>query len=417
MIASTSALYVNGIGRVYLSELICLVTVVWLVLQQRESPTFGGRRQVILLGVLWFTATLASAAIHDSPGGLIAKSTSNIVVLGINLTALWMVCANSKRSAVPPLCWGLLVAGLSSLVFRPDFNTLLDPWKFALGFPISLLLAVYLSRRPRSLASIVPFALLGLLHVALGSRSLGAICLVAVGVVMFAGGNRPAEDAAAGRRRSMLMTAFVLVLAAWGTSAIYGTLAGSGRLGETAQMKYVGQSSGELGVVGGGRTEIYFALPAVVAAPLLGLGSDPKLTGPMVNQGIALADRLGYPLGEWQLNFLIHDGSVPTHSHLMQAWVESGLAGAAFWICLIVIIARTVAVRIRDGSVTVLDGLLGFHLLWDILFSPLGAQARLMFALQFTVLMLRPVPAENADGQEVRSTTVHDHGSRVGATL
>ena len=77
------------------------------------------------------------------------------------------------------------------------------------------------------------------------------------------------------------------------------------------------------------------------------------------------------------------DNLIPTHSHLLGAWVEAGAVGAAFWvvICVIAILAIYGCLK-RPGRPGVFLGFMLFNLLWDVLFSPFANAQRFVKAAQ-----------------------------------
>src|SRR5206468_4091362 len=87
----------------------------------------------------------------------------------------------------------------------------------------------------------------------------------------------------------------------------------------------------------GGRPEIQVSLEAVKDSPILGYGSwaqDRKFVEMLfdieVEQGVyEVSD-----LAEFENNF------IPTHSHLMGAWVWAGILGASFWFYILWLTGR-----------------------------------------------------------------------------
>ena len=94
-------------------------------------------------------------------------------------------------------------------------------------------------------------------------------------------------------------------------------------------------------------------------------------------------ERYGYDI----TYFASEEGLIPTHSHLMSGWVESGLMGAIFWFWLLVLIFRVMSnlYMVRE-PLSPLVTFVGFLMLWDILFSPFGAARRV--TLPFNVVMM-----------------------------
>ncbi len=121
----------------------------------------------------------------------------------------------------------------------------------------------------------------------------------------------------------------LVAIAGFGVSKAYSYFASTGALGDDAQQKYENQARGDLGLLVGGRPETLVSWRAVMDAPILGHGSwaeDRKYTEMLTD----LLTQSGYkedgPPPDEGDNYLI-----PCHSHLMAAWVFSGVAGAIIW--------------------------------------------------------------------------------------
>jgi len=80
---------------------------------------------------------------------------------------------------------------------------------------------------------------------------------------------------------------------------------------------------------------------------------------------------------------------IPTHSHLFGAWVEAGVLGAVFWLWTLALVASVLPRlhRLADGRVA-LVAFLGVSFLWDIVFSPFGAERRLVVPFYLVVFLL-----------------------------
>jgi O-antigen ligase len=231
-------------------------------------------------------------------------------------------------------------------------------------------------------------AAVGLLNLVLAFRSLGATCLIAALYLLITHTMRKRVTGAQKLKKTVVLaiTALVLLCGA-GIYFGYQFAATSGLLGEEAQNKNESQSSGKYGVLLGGRTEMLGYLPAIYDSPILGHGSwakDPKY---FIAEREALAE-LGYSNAEDMSVEELEVGLIPTHSCLFGAWVDAGILGALFWAWMLVIIVKAF-LRVYPASVSILPimSLLGFQLLWDILFSPYGAKARYQVSYEFVMVI------------------------------
>jgi O-antigen ligase len=79
---------------------------------------------------------------------------------------------------------------------------------------------------------------------------------------------------------------------------------------------------------------------------------------------------------------------IPTHSFLLGAWVHSGLLGAIFWFWILVICVKSLlTIPQRQDLLAPIFAFICFNMLWNTLFSPLGAEMRLYTAFNLVFLM------------------------------
>ena len=167
----------------------------------------------------------------------------------------------------------------------------------------------------------------------------------------------------------------------------------AGLLGADAQAKNESELQGKAGLLLGGRPEILVSSRAVMDSPILGHGSYAK-DFKYVEMLVDLQTRMGLPPEEsmWDLEEG-GSGLIPAHSHLMSAWVYAGVLGAVFWIYLWPLTLKGILkVAILKPPLTPIYTYMLIGLLWDILFSPFGAQVRVTCAFLIIVLvdLLRP---------------------------
>jgi len=70
------------------------------------------------------------------------------------------------------------------------------------------------------------------------------------------------------------------------------------------------------------------------------------------------------------------DYVVPSHSYLFGAWVESGIVGAVFWFWVLWLTAGSLIRSSGREPLFPLFAFIGMLLLWNVLFSPYGADGR-----------------------------------------
>jgi hypothetical protein len=226
--------------------------------------------------------------------------------------------------------------------------------------------AVFYSRAPALVVALQ--CAVGALHLREGSRSAFLVALVAA-LGSYVG--RYAFPALRAVQRNMVAFVIAAVLCAFGVEALYGHAAASGWMGEQERRKYEAQSETKIGLLSG-RAEFIGALAAIRDSPLLGHGSW-ALDDRMYRRKILewLEDEKGLERYERDARLGLHLRTVPTHSHIWQAWVWHGLAGGVFWIAILAWMFRYLVQGIH-----LCRPLLAYNLMitvssfWSILFSP-----------------------------------------------
>ena len=163
---------------------------------------------------------------------------------------------------------------------------------------------------------------------------------------------------------------------------VYSYAASNGMLGEKSQSKYEKQTSrgsGILKLLMSGRKEFFIAIPAALHKPIMGYGPRAEDTGGyaerflleygdetdirMYNAGCLQALRTGWAM------------QIPTHSHIMAAWVWCGFFGLIFFIWWIVLIYQHL--RYYIAAFPQWYGYFALtipSLLWHFFFSPFGTR-------------------------------------------
>jgi hypothetical protein len=263
------------------------------------------------------------------------------------------------------------------------------PWKFGLAPGLTMLAAVFgatgLSRRIFGVAGeFAPVAFLGIVNLAFNFRSMFACAIAATAFGLL----RRAVASRRELRARITPISFGLLLCvggvfALGLAGVYSSAAENGWLGLDAKDKYERQTSSDLNLVQSGRVESLVSTQAIADAPILGHGSWARDMRYASLLAAILESNGAQSPGDPYSSDLI-----PTHSHLLGAWVEAGVMGGAFWVMVLTLalIALYYTLKIAELPGTFVAFVL-IGLIWDVAFSPFGAEQRFLKAAQLCVVL------------------------------
>lgn len=283
-------------------------------------------------------------------------------------------------------------------------------WKFGYGqltTLTSLLASAWLikSGKSRLAAITLPF-LSAALALLLNARNLtGLTVLAGLAGALTAGRRRPLSS------RHILAIGVTTALAGVVVVNIYQYTASEGLLGEDAQSKYQQQFQGNLNILQAGRSESLASTQAIIDSPIIGHGSWAHGMD-YVMLRLSKLEEAGVDV-IWQID----SDLIPSHSHLLGAWVEHGLLGAAFWAWAMFIAAKGVLGAIqRPGPLTGFVVFIGLSLLWDIPFSPFGLERRTVTAAWLYLMIIYAEGAIAIPGQTIIRKTVFQRPNRKATT-
>jgi hypothetical protein len=357
-------------GVLYATDLCLLAALPFVVARHRRWLQIKSVQITVWLGLLWLAAQVLTDVIRQSPAEDYSRGWSKILLTVTHFATIALLVRQSQRRFIL-YGTGLALGGVLTFYLAPGDYAEGSPWKFGLGAPITILvclIAGMLARRSRIVA-VTMITTMGAMNVYLGSRSLGALCAASVIYSYFQLSPQLADRRL--RKLQTVLTVGCLAAGAWGISAMYTYGVQRGWFGEEALQKYEVQSSGDAGILLGGRNEFLAAGSAIRDSPLIGHGSwakDPKYKA-------ILYDRLA-ELGYRKMGPELESDLIPAHSHLLGAWVESGIMGAVFWCWALWL---TGSALLRASGREPLFPFLAFIAmlqLWNVLFSPYGADER-----------------------------------------
>jgi hypothetical protein len=369
--------FLAGLGHVHKINVVGEVYLMELALPVAALAALGGVRTVARSRMFWaLLGTLAlsllgyilSDTIRDNPPSQYLKGWGRIGILATDFICL-AILACRDRATLWWLALGIGIGGVGYL--RLVQHLPLPVWKFGYAEPMTLLCAALAAFVPRRWAA-AGFVVLAIMSMKYDFRIHSGICLFIAGVLWLRA-PRPTEPLRLGAQ-------FVKIAMA----SVIGVVTLSVLLHSTdsewhQQRRGTSSANRELG--------LQIGVEAIKVSPWIGVGSWGGS-----QEILEISRRLGREREDRDKFVLMESGSaMATHSELLQAWVEGGILGAAFFLfygtCLIAFLSRHVLSRSLDVATPVL---LYFHAygLWNLLMSPFAATTRIQIALSATVVLV-----------------------------
>jgi hypothetical protein len=388
-IGLTATSTVHFVGSLPISEVILLSLLpIILAIHGRRVLVPEFKTLFFMLG-LWLLGQAISDIYRHTATLDWIRGDAGIIFFGFDLLGLAVLLRKNERRKVIFLAGGSIGSVLLTF-FNPSEFAQDQPWKFgyALGvITLVLLISSFFYARRRYL--IAGLLILGIAGVNLLENYRGPIgqLLIVIALVF------PVIPEHFGRLRTLprsggaVRVAILLVLslgAAWVAGKLIDFVTSAGLISEEAKEKNEAQAKAG-SILLGGRPEIQVSLQAVKDSPIVGFGSwpqDPKYVEMLfdieLEQGMFNSDDMSQ-----FTSYLI-----PTHSHLMGAWVWAGILGAVFWFYILWLAVRaTIQVAIRRPPLAPIYASLVTGMFWQIMFSPFGLNARVYDAVTIVVMI------------------------------
>jgi hypothetical protein len=385
------------VGRLFLSELVVLALLPFLL--AGGDPQIRGRipRAFLLLAGIWLWAQVFTDVYRSTAWVDASRGWTKVIVTAACFIALYLLLAERPRRMVL-FAAGIATGQLLDFIISPNAYAVTHPWKFGIGTPITIAAFVLATTRPVQRIPLAPSAIVGAMGVANlleGFRSLGGICILAAAYLAFATTHGHT------RRRGVSPLHFGAVLCAVTAGGFlvvegYRASAESGFLGATAQTTASSHADdGALEFISNGRPELSIALIAIEDSPLIGHGSWAK-SDRYYQEYLQQAARMGTAPSESSRR----ERLIPSHSHLLGSWVESGVFGIGVWVWALLLAAVVLTTAFRAAvPVLPLVVLAALTVGWDVLFSPFGAERRLYMPFYLVVLVVGLREARAGRGQ------------------
>jgi hypothetical protein len=375
-------LFVRIVGYLSLLEAWFLVTLPLRLREVVSTCCLPGMRGFTLLWIGWMLGALVADIANATPFPSAARGFSRAFFLGFVCLCLmprWLAAPRRLEAFVAgaPIAHVIGLKYLRSGTYTingAEIDAADLGWETWTNYFVLSLAMAAIARwwRWSPWACALLAAVVGVVNLAMGSRSAGATQLVAAALMPFFMGRRVAQRGLGMVRIVAIIATFVAGAAA--IAMLYGTLAAGGALGEKAFEKYERQRAAKGGLLVGGRAEFFVGLSAALDRPLLGHGSWPVDAGEAVERA---ATRFGLEIGDDRSRRNPQaQALIPTHSAVIGAWVEHGIMGGIFWLAMLALLLRNTprALRFLPES----TGLVIFNApaaVWSLFFSPMPHRA------------------------------------------
>lgn len=382
-----AALAVGIAVPVYRSGQLTLATALMMTIL---APPIAGTiirdrtlQKIWLLVGLWVGAQLVSDIWH----GTKILSTISLAAVAAGMLAsglVWILDQTRVKPAHITAAVGLgmivLELALGEAALRGNL------WKYGLApgvatFVLSLAYARDWSRRAVELILVA----LAATSLVFDSRAYAAMFLFAAGWLVVSG--RPKRDRRVGRYVAAGLVAVV------GLYLLYPAMAERGYLGDRAQTQQLAISAAGTNFVLYNRPEAVQIAYLVAHHPVLGIGTEARLTPAQSGETIAFVDRIAGPLDPLQKTRLRGGtlGSVGyvEHTQSLASALHAGVLALLFWAWFLIRMGRIV-VRVPSGRIP-MPGLTTFAfamMTWDALFSPFHTRVHLMLGVALFLLVI-----------------------------
>jgi hypothetical protein len=382
---------INIIGRLFLSELLLLLIFIFLLFINKINLNTKIFRNTFILLICWFISQVVTDIFRGTDPDDFLRGWSNIFFFLIELLVVnQIINGNEKRIY---FCFlGIVLGQLLQYIFSPNkYAAEGEFWKFGIGYPLTILAFLYCSTKSIWNNKVIYTIILIIVvstNFFLNARSLAAVSLLAliISLYTFDGGKKCKQKI----YKSFSLTKILLIiLFVFLSSQVYSIFILNGYAGEEARNKYLSQSSGKLGIIFGGRQELLVSSIAIIESPILGHGSwarDPKYIEMLPD----LLTEYGYEdLHPFKYDEDVRrDDFIPTHSHIFGAWVYSGIFGAIFWLYILFQSFKIIFIKTRlIGEFTPIINFSSILMIWNILFSPFGAETRVYTSFTLVIIL------------------------------
>ena len=392
LVGLLSFVHIKLIGDLYISEVILAGITFLKIRKVVRILSIPWLRTLIYLGILWLVSQIITDILKKTSLDYALKGIFSVAFILTDIIGLFILINNS-RNRLEAFTLGIALSGFLYTFLTPSDYATTEFWKFGYGVPFTLLVLIFFSRgKFNSKFSLCILFILGAVSISLNARSLGGMTILTGLIAYFS------QNTLLRKKWLNKLSPFKLMrLFSGAIGLVYCILLAYQLVGDynflpnNVQDKYEHSKSSTLGVFGlilVGRSEFLASIPAVIDSPIIGHGSwamNSKYKWYLSDADV----QLGLVRDNNDYNISQMSDLIPAHSHLMQAWVWAGVLGAVFWVYVLwIVISKTLQAMRNNSTWVYLVVFIGISSIWDVLFSPLGANVRLTWGWRLIVLLL-----------------------------
>jgi hypothetical protein len=385
LIGVISSQKINLFGEVFIGEILCAAVLLFNI---KAIRTPAGSKPLLGLLLVWFIAQLAADIVNQTEfikavKGVLAPAFVAMIILG--LTTVFY----KRYHFLPHYLFGVFIGLWLSRVIGSEYYAH-NPWKWGLGSCVALCFFTWIEfycKRYKSAYLFVGAALFVVVCLANSSRSMAAFMLIASMVAILSSRitllpiYRRLSASPSGTLQLFFIVLFVVFSIDRSMAALFNFGPFLDLLPPLDAMKYNLQAESKWGVILGGRTELLVSLEAFLDSPIFGHGSWAE-NSYYTYARLDMMDASGGMLMDLSVaESNIRSFLIPTHSYLMGAMVWGGFFAGLFWLKVIWLSLFGFLNRRVIVSPLLLYIVIG--MIWNVLFSPFGADARWLTTILF----------------------------------
>ncbi len=414
-----SSFYVNFGGQLYITEIIFIILLPFLLVPGRIYLQTNLKR-LLMLGTLWLLVQMITDLARGTPVNDFLRGWAGIGFLLLDIFVLYVLVDRQPKRIVFFLL-GHIFGDLTHLFFQPSPFFAAEPWKFGFAGPVILLVLLLIAQSSKYRLEwakywFFPLFALGSLSLYLNSRTNAWLIFLTAGLILL-------RFSQLGRRLlflrmrfgSLIVLGLFVITLTFGVLKAYQYTVSEGWLGEEARAKYLNQYNPKFGVAGiilGGRNQMLGSIQAIADSPFWGQGSwarDPKY-----RQYVYQLEELGYTLSGNIENYVNKTDLIPAHGHFFQAWIWAGPLGAFFWVFVAIMVVRaTLRSFQQPNQFFPLLVFLSASAIWDIFFSPFGASMRMNWAYTLVTIFFVISPVNKPNSSALAVSQVVSKGNSI----